>query len=114
MTRVKSGTTSAKTRRYTLKQTKGYRFGRSTKKKQAFEAIVHAGKYSFAHRRDKKANFRQDWQVVIGAAVRQEGLSYSKFIAGLKKKSIVLDRKILAELAKTSPETFKKIVATVK
>ncbi len=97
-----------------MKQTKGYRFGRSTKKKQAFEAIVHAGKYSFAHRRDKKSNFRRDWQVVIGAAVRPEGLSYSKFIAGLKKKSIVLDRKILAELAKTSPETFKKIVAAVK
>ena len=114
MTRVKSGTTSAKTRRYALKQTKGYRYGRSTKKRQAFEAIVHAGKYAFAHRRDKKSAFRRDWQVVIGAAVRPEGLSYSKFINGLKKKNITLDRKILATLAKESPETFKKVVAAVK
>ena len=113
MTRVKSGTTSAKTRRYTLKATKGYRFGRSTKKKQAFEAIVHAGKYAFAHRRDKKSAFRRDWQVVIGAAVRPEGLSYSKFIAGLKKNKISLDRKVLAEFASEKPEIFARIAKQV-
>jgi large subunit ribosomal protein L20 len=114
MTRVKRGTISAKTRRYTLKAAKGYRFGRSKKEKMAFVALTHAGKHSFAHRRDKKSNFRRDWQVVIGAAVRPEGLSYSKFINGLKKKNITLDRKILATLAKDAPATFSKVVAAVK
>jgi large subunit ribosomal protein L20 len=77
-------------------------------------ALTHAGKHAFAHRRDKKAAFRRDWQTIISAAVRPEGLSYSRFIAGLKKKNITLDRKILADLAKNAPDTFKKVVAEVK
>ena len=114
MPRVKGGTTSLKRRRNILKQVKGYRFGRSKKKRQAREAIFHAGKYAFAHRRDKKNDWRREWQVIINAAVRSEGMSYSKFIGALKKKNIALDRKILASLAREHPEIFKRIVEKVK
>ncbi len=114
MSRVKGGTTSLNRRRNILKQVKGYRFGRSKKKRQAREAIFHAGSYAFAHRRDKKNDFRRGWQIVINAAVRSYGLSYSKFIGLLKKNNIALDRKILASLAQENPETFKAIVAKVK
>lgn len=109
MTRVKKGVNSLKTRRNTLKQTKGYRFGRSKKERQAQEAIFHAGTYAFAHRKDKKNDFRMLWNVRINAGLG-ETLSYSKFIGALKKKGITIDRKILALLANDYPETFKRIV----
>ena|SRR3989344_948745 len=114
MPRVKGGTTSNKRRRNILAQVKGYRFGRSKKKRQAREAIFHAGKYAFAHRRDKKGDRRREWQVVINAAVRPEGITYSRFIDRLKKNNIALDRKILASLAQEHPETFKRIIEKVK
>ncbi len=114
MSRVKKGKIAAKTRRNVLKKVKGYRFGRSTKEAQAYEAIVHAGKYSFAHRRDKKNDFRRLWNVKINAALRTDGLTYSKFINMLKKKSVALDRKILADLAENKPESFKRVVAQIK
>lgn len=114
MTRVKKGVNALKTRRNILKQVKGYRFARSKKERAANEAIVHAGNYAFAHRRDKKNDFRKLWNVRINAAVREHGLSYSKFIDALKKKGIGLDRKILAELASTEPKAFQKIVESVK
>ena len=114
MTRVKKGVNALKTRRNILKQVKGYRFGRSTKERQAYEAIVHAGKYAFAHRRDKKADFRRLWNVRIGATLKTYGLSYSKFIHSLKKANILLDRKILADLAVNTPEIFAKVVEKVK
>lgn len=109
MTRVKGGVVALKKRKGVLAMTKGYRFGRSTKTKQAIEAISHAGSYAFAHRRDKKADKRQLWQVRINAAVRELGMSYSKFIGGLKKANIEIDRKILSDIAHSNPETFKKI-----
>lgn len=114
MVRVKKGTNALKSRRNILRQVKGYRFGRSKKEKQAYEAISHAGTYAFAHRRDKKGDFRRLWNVRIGAGLIESGLSYSKFIGGLKKSGILLDRKILATLADENPETFKKVVAKVK
>ncbi len=110
MTRVKKGVNALKTRRNVLKQVKGYRFGRSTKERQAYEAISHAGAYAFAHRRDKKGEARRVWNVQINAALGED-MSYSKFMGGLKKAGITLDRKILSTLAKDSPETFKRIVA---
>ncbi len=109
MTRVKRGTIANKRRKNVLSQTKGYRFGRSTKQRQAHEAIVHAGSYSFAHRRDKKADARALWQVQINAAVRELGGSYSKFAGSLKKAKIEVDRKVLATLAQNNPESFKRI-----
>ena len=114
MTRVKKGKIAAKTRRNVLKKVKGYRFGRSTKEAQAYEAIVHAGKYAFAHRKDKKNDFRRLWTVKINAALRAEGLTYSKFIDTLKKKGVILDRKIMADLAENNIESFKRFVAEVK
>ncbi|MEX2010324.1 MAG: 50S ribosomal protein L20 [Parcubacteria group bacterium] len=114
MTRVKKGVNALKNRRNVLKQVKGYRHGRSTKERQANEAIFHAGTYAFAHRRDKKGDFRRLWNVRMSASLKEMGLSYSKFIGMLKKKDVALDRKILAGLAENNPETFKKIVEAVK
>ncbi len=115
MTRVKKGVNALKTRRNILKRVKGYRFGRSSKERQAYEAISHAGAYAFAHRRDKKGAFRREWNVKINAALRaiDANLSYSKFIGALKKKNIALDRKSLSHLAESHPEAFAKIVKSV-
>lgn len=110
MTRVKKGVNALKSRRNILKRAKGFRHGRSTKERQANEALVHAGNYSFAHRKDKKNDFRKLWNVRIGASLKNKGLSYSRFIDALKKKEINLDRKILANLAQNHPETFNRIV----
>jgi large subunit ribosomal protein L20 len=114
MARIKKGVNALKTRRNILKQVKGYRFGRSTKEKQAYEAISHAGVYAFAHRRDKKNDMRKLWNVQIGSVLKTQGYSYSKFIGALKKKNITLDRKVLAQLAAENPATFNKILAEVK
>lgn len=114
MTRVKGGQHALKRRRNILGQTKGYRFGRSTKERQAREAIFHAGTYAFAHRRDKKNDQRKLWEVRINAVVRENGMSYSKFIGALKKANIALDRKILSDLAQNKPSSFAKIVEKVK
>lgn len=114
MSRVKGGPKQIKRRRNILRQVKGYRFGRSKKKRAAREAIVHAGKYAFQHRRDKKSDFRMDWIVRVNAAVRPHGLSYSRFMSALKKKNIAINRKMLSILAAQHPETFERVVAEVK
>lgn len=114
MTRVKKGVHALKRRRSVLKQTKGMRHGRSTKERQAKDALLHAGNYAFAHRRDKKSDNRKLWNVKINAGSREEGISYSKLIDSLKKKKIELDRKILADLAENNPDTFKRVIAKVK
>lgn len=97
-----------------MKMTKGYRNARKSKKRQAKEAIVHAGSHALAHRRRKKGDFRRLWQVRISAALKPHQISYSKFIKALKDKKIELDRKILSELAKDEPETFNQVVEEVK
>ncbi|MEX0919220.1 MAG: 50S ribosomal protein L20 [Parcubacteria group bacterium] len=114
MTRVKKGVNALKSRRNILSKVKGYRHGRGTKERQANEAIFHAGSYSFAHRRDKKGDFRRLWNVRLSAHLKQNGLSYSKFISMLKKKDVALDRKILALLAGKHPETLNKVIEAVK
>ena len=114
MTRVKKGVHALKRRRSTLKQTKGFRHGRSTKERQAKDALLHAGNYAFAHRRDKKSHNRKLWNIKINAGARENGLSYSKLIGALKKKNILLDRKILSGLAEHSPKTFAKVLEAVK
>jgi large subunit ribosomal protein L20 len=114
MPRVKRGTTKNKSRKNTLAQVKGYRFGRSTKKKMATEAIAHAGSHAFAHRKNKKSNFRRLWNVKINAEVRKYELSYSKFIDMLNKKDIKINRKMLADLAENNPESFKRVVDAAK
>lgn len=113
MPRVKRGTIGAKRRRNVLKATSGYRFGRSTKERQANEARLHAGRYSFAHRKDKKGDFRTLWQIRISAAVKPLGYSYSKFMGALKAKNIELDRKVLSQLAAKDPASFASLVKEV-
>jgi len=113
MARVKRGTTKARRRRSILAQTKGYRFALSKKKRAAKTAIVHAGKHAYAHRRDKKNDFRRLWNVRINAAIRAYDMSYSAFIAALKQKEIGLDRKTLSSLAHNHPETFERIVKQI-
>lgn len=104
-----------KRRRSVLKRAKGYRHGRSTKERLAKEALVHAGKNAFNHRRDKKTDYRQLWIVRLNAAVRENGFkSYSTFINALKKKEIGLDRKVLSELAQKHPETFVRVTQQVQ
>ncbi len=113
MTRVKRGTIANKRRKNILAQVKGYRFGRSTKERMAKDAIAHAGNYAFAHRRDKKSDKRRVWQVQINAAVRELGMSYSKFMDALKKSNVEVDRKILSDIAFSKPEAFKRVFDTV-
>lgn len=114
MTRVKKAVNALKNRRSVLKQTKGFRFGRSTKERMANDALMHAGAYAFAHRRDKKGDFRRLWNVQINAALRPLGMSYSKFIGAAKKKNVEIDRKSLAHLAEFKPDTFKRVVETIQ
>ena len=105
---------AAKRRRNILSEVKGYRFSRSTKKRAARDAIYHASLHAFAHRRDKKNDFRQLWIARINAAIRAHGMRYSAFISLLKEKKIELDRKILATLAKDRPEAFNRVVTRLK
>ena len=114
MTRVKKGVHALKRRRSVLKQTKGFRHGRSTKERQAKEAILHAGNYSFAHRKDKKSHNRKLWNIKINAGARELGTTYSKLIDTLHKKNILLDRKILSDFAEHHPKTFARILETAK
>lgn len=114
MTRVKKGVHALKRRRSVLKQTKGFRHGRSTKERMAKDALLHAGSYAFAHRKDKKSHNRKLWNIKINAGARELGMSYSKLIGALKKKNIELDRKILSDFAEHHPETFSRILATIK
>lgn len=110
MVRIKRGTTSLKTRKSLLKKAKGYRWGRSTKERQAREAVLHAGAHAFAHRRKKKGDFRRLWTVRIAAAVQPHNLSYSTFIHQLKQYQTPLNRKMLATIAAERKETFDRIV----
>jgi len=113
MSRVKRGTTQNKHRRSVLKAAKGYRFGRSKKEIEAKVALRKAWVYQFAHRKDKKNDFRRLWNVRINAALSPFGYKYSKFIGNALKKKILLDRKIYSTLAEHNPETFSRIVKEV-
>lgn len=106
--RVKS--VSARRHRKMLKRAKGFRQARSRRIQVAKEAILHAGAYAYHGRKLKKRNLRSLWIIRLNAAVHELGISYSKFIAGLKKEKIEIDRKVLSDIAITDPETFKKIV----
>src|SRR3989344_6644278 len=114
MTRVKRGAIAIKKRRKILKYAKGYRWGRKSKERLAREALLHAWTYSFQGRKKKKGDFRQLWQAKISAALSQYNLPYNKFIHGLGKKNIGLDRKILAHLAEHEPKVFERVVEMIK
>lgn len=114
MTRVKRGTIAHKKREKVLKKTKGFKWGRKTKERAAKEALLHSLSRKFKGRKEKKRTARTTWQVKINAAARENGMTYRTFIAALKKKNIVLDRKILADLAEHEPNVFVKIIESVK
>jgi len=114
MVRVKRGTIAHKRRKHLLENTKGFKWGRKSKFAQAKQAMQKAWTYAYRDRKKNKSNRRALWQININAAVRHFDISYSKFIAGLKKNNVELDRKVLAQLAQDQPEIFKKIVERVK
>lgn len=114
MTRVKGGSVTNKRRKRTLKQTKGFNWGRSTNFRLAKDALRHAFRHAFQDRRKKKRAFRASWQVQISAACKQQDFSYSKFINGLKKSKIEINRKMLATLAIDYPKIFKTLVEKAK
>lgn len=112
--RVKTGTVRRRKHKKILAQAKGYRMTRRRLIKKAKEAVLHAGEYAFAGRKLRKRDFRRLWITRINAGLSETGLSYSQFMAGLKKAKIELDRKILADLVISDPETFKKILDKFK
>lgn len=114
MTRVKRGVTTRKRHKKILKRAKGFIGRRSTTFRAANEALMKAGKYAWAHRRLKKRDFRALWNTRISAGLAPYDISYSKFIGGLKKANIKLNRKVLSEFAAENPEIFKEVVKTVK
>lgn len=110
MARVKGGVTANKRRKNILEATKGYRFDRSKKKRAAREAIFHAHQHAFAHRKDKKNDFRRLWITRINAVLKSKGMKYSQFIKQLGDKEIIVDRKIMATMAKDRPEAFERFI----
>jgi large subunit ribosomal protein L20 len=114
MVRVKGGKTSLKRRRHLLKYTRGFKYGRQAKYRAAKQAVYRAWMHAYKDRRRKKREFRNLWQIQINAACRERGISYSRFIDGLKKNKIELDRKILAQLAQNQSQIFDKIVEKAK
>lgn len=114
MARVKRGVTAHARHKKILKAAKGYYGARSRTYRVAVQAVTKAGQYAFRDRRQKKRMFRKLWIVRINAAARMNGLSYSKFVCGLKKASIELDRKILSNIAVTDKATFTVLVEKAK
>lgn len=114
MPKSKYSVPSHRRRKKILKLAKGYRGGRSKLLKTAKETLEKALLYAYRDRRKRKSQFRKLWIIRINAAVRQYGLSYSSFINRLKKKNIMIDRKILAHIAVTDPQTFEKIVKRIE
>ncbi|MBI2032622.1 MAG: 50S ribosomal protein L20 [Candidatus Levybacteria bacterium] len=114
MARVKRGTVSRRKHKKLLSLTKGYRGTKSKLIRVAKEASLHADQYAYHGRKLRKRDNRTLWITRISEAAKKEGISYSVFINKLKKANIELDRKILSDLVVNDPETFKKIVSSVK
>jgi len=112
--RVKRGVTSHARHKRLRAQTKGYSLVRRSSVKQARQAVIKALSYQYRDRRNKKRDFRALWITRINAAVTPLGMSYSRFMGGLKKAGITLDRKILAELAVNEPKAFEAVVKAAK
>ena len=114
MARVKRGTTASKKHKKVLKKAKGYYGARSKIFRVAKQAVIKAAQYAYRDRRQRKREFRRLWVARINAAARLNGLSYSRFIFGLKKANIIMDRKVLADLAIFDEQAFSKIAEQVK
>lgn len=114
MVRIKGGVTTRRKHKKVLKQAKGYWMSRHKQIKKAKEAVLHAGQYAYVGRKDRKKDFRKLWIIRINAAIRPLGMTYSFFINRLRSNKIVLDRKILSQIAVEHPKVFEKIVEKTK
>ena len=109
MARVKTAIITRKKHKKVLKRAKGYYGAKHYRFRMAKQAVMKSGMYAYVGRKDRKSNFRKLWIARINAAARMNGLTYSKLIAGLKKANVVINRKMLAELAVTDPKAFAEV-----
>jgi large subunit ribosomal protein L20 len=114
MSRVKRGVVAHRRHKKILGLTKGHRGQRHRLFRRANESMLHALRYNYVDRRDRKGEFRKLWIIRINAAARLHGLSYSRFISGLKAAGVDLDRKALADLAVTRPDAFARLAEQAK
>jgi len=114
MARVKGARTTRARHKKIIKQAKGYYGAKSIRFRVANQAVMKSLKYAYVGRKDKKSNFKKLWIIRINAGARQNGLTYSKLIAGLKKANVVINRKMLAELAVSDSKAFADIVEIAK
>ena len=114
MARVKTALITRKKHKKILKRAKGYYGAKHYRFRMAKQAVMKSGQYAYVGRKDRKSNFRKLWIARINAASRQNGLTYSTLINGLKKANIVINRKMLAELAVTDPKAFTEIANLAK
>ena len=114
MARVKTAIITRKKHKKILKRAKGYYGAKHYRFRMAKQAVMKSGMYAYVGRKDKKSNFRKLWIARINAAARMNGITYSKLISGLKKSNVVINRKMLAELAVTDPNAFTKVVELAK
>ena len=114
MAREKTALITRKKHKKILKRAKGYYGAKHYRFRMAKQAVMKSGQYAYVGRKDRKSNFRKLWIARINAAARQNGLTYSKLINGLKKANIVINRKMLAEIAVTDPKAFAEIAKKIK
>lgn len=114
MPRVKRSVAGRKKRREVLKQAKGYYSSRGKHYRAAREQVIHSGVYAYRDRRARKGDFRRLWIIRINAAARQNGISYSRMMAGLRAAEVEVDRKMLAELAVNEPKAFAQLAEVAK
>ncbi|HHX96173.1 MAG TPA: 50S ribosomal protein L20 [Clostridia bacterium] len=114
MARIKGGPVAQQRHKKILKLAKGYRGAKSKLYRPANEQVMKSLKYAYAHRKQRKRNFRKLWITRINAATRSEGLSYSRFINGLKKAGVEINRKVLADLAVNDSQAFHQLVEVAK
>ena len=114
MARVKRGVSARKSRREVMDRAHGFRGASGRRYRVANETVLHADRYAYRDRRKRKGDFRKLWITRINAAARQEGLSYSRFMNGLRLADVEVDRKVLADLAVRDPRAFSELVAVAK
>ncbi len=114
MARVKTAVITRKKHKKILKRAKGYYGAKHYRFRMAKQAVMKSGMYAYVGRKDRKSNFRKLWIARINAAARMNGTTYSKMIAGLKKANVVVNRKMLADLAITDPKAFTQLAEVAK
>jgi len=114
LSRIKKGVSAHRRHKKWIALAKGHRAGMHSMFALAHESMMHALYYAYAHRRERKADMRRLWIARVGAASRENGLTYGEFMNGLKKSGVTLDRKALAELAVREPSAFAELAATAK